>query len=302
MNEYDRLIVPNTFVIGAQKSATTSIYDWVAQHPQACGPLSLKDSPIFYRDDPKLSLGSIQSEYIAEGYNYETKVILQGWVQYLYYTDALQQIREHSPNAKLVIVLRDPTDRAISAYRFFRKLGREKLSLKDALDREQERKNGTFEERNDLTYVEHGLYASQLKKLLEIFDSRNIFIAIFDDVHERPQKVVNELYTFLGLDLDFKPIFSAKNVTGTQRLPWLDHALSKPNILRSLIVKYLVDPVFPLHKRTALRWKLRSWNTMSQVSPPDEDFSAERQVLRQKFRQEILDLEALLGISLPNWK
>ena len=303
MPNYTHDIIPNTFVVGAQKSATTSIYDWVAQHPQACGPLSLKDAPIFFNStDIETSLSSAQPEYLASGFQNDTKVVLQGWVQYMYYPDALINIRTNSPTAKLIVVLRNPIDRAISAYRFFKKLGREHLSFREALDCEPERQNGTFEERNDLTYVDHGLYVSQLKELFKIFESQNVFITFFDDVQERPHTVVADLYKFLDLNSDFKPDFSAQNITGIQRFPWLDRALSRPSPARRLIVKYLVDPIFPLHRRTQLRWKLRSWNTILPTNESSDEFAIEREILRRRFYREILDLENLLGVSLENWK
>ena len=303
MPNYAHNIIPNTFVVGAQKSATTSIYDWVAQHPEACGPLSLKDAPIFFNSaDIETSLKSIQPEYLASGFHSDTKVVLQGWVQYMYYPDALINIRANSPRAKLIVVLRNPIDRAISAYRFFRKLGREHLSFRDALDCEPERQNGAFEERNDLTYVDHGLYVSQLKELFNTFEPQNVFITFFDDVQERPHAVVADLYRFLDLDLDFKPDLSAQNITGSQRFPWLDRALLRPSPTRRFIVRHLVDPIFPLHRRTQLRWKLRSWNTIPSTSESADDFAIERGILRERFYGEILDLENLLGVSLENWK
>lgn len=302
MNSNSTFVIPNTFVIGAQKSATTSIYDWIAQHPDACGPLSLKDSPIYFTDDTEAALKSAYSEYIAHDYSYETKVVLQGWVQYLYYPEALLNIRKNSPKAKLIVVLRNPTDRAISAYRFFKKLGREHLSLEEALEREPERQTGSFAERNDLTYVSHGLYASQLKNALAIFERDEIFITLYDEIQTRPQKVIRDLYDFLGLDAQFQPTLAAQNVTGIQKFSWIDKALSTPSPTRKFIVRHFVDRILPVHKRTSLRWKLRSWNTIPVADQSLESFSAERKVLRAKFRQEIIELEEILGISLEKWK
>ena len=111
-----------------------------------------------------------------------------------------------------------------------------------------------------------------------------------------------DLYRFLDLNSDFKPDFSAQNITGIQRFPWLDRALSRPSPARRLIVKYLVDPLFPLHRRTQLRWKLRSWNTILPTNESSDDFAREREILRGRFHREILDLENLLGVSLEHWK
>lgn len=295
-------IIPNTFVIGAQKSATTSIYDWIAQHPNACGPLSLKDSPVYFAGDIESALEHAHPEYIAEGYNDQTTVVLQGWVQYLYYPEALLNIRKNSPDAKLIIVLRDPTDRAISAYRFFRRLGKEKLTFREALAREAERLDGTFEERNDLTYIDHGLYATQLKNLLKIFKHEDIFVTLYEDIQDRPQDVISEIYGFLGLNTDFKPILAAQNVTGTQRFSWLDTLLSEPSATRKFVVTHLIDRFLPLHKRTSLRWKLRSWNTIRTTNQPLEDFRVEQAILKAKFHKQILELEEILGRQLDTWK
>jgi len=302
MNSNSNFVIPNTFVIGAQKSATTSIYDWIAQHPDACGPLSLKDTPIYFTDDTEAALKSAYPEYIAHDYSHETKVVLQGWVQYLYYPEALLNIRKNSPKAKLIVVLRNPTDRAISAYRFFKKIGREHLSLEEALEREPERQTGSFAERNDLTYISHGLYASQLKNALTIFERDEIFITLYDEIQTRPQKVIRDLYDFLGLHAQFQPTLAAQNVTGLQRFAWIDKVISTSSPTRKFIVRHLVDRILPVHKRTALRWKLRSWNTIPVADQSFEGFSAERKILKAKFHQEIIELEDVLGISLENWK
>lgn len=76
-------VLPNTFLIGAQKCATTSIYDWLSQHPKVCAPISVKDYAFFTRDDFYNKGLKHLSSFYNGSYNNE-KVILQGSVHYIF--------------------------------------------------------------------------------------------------------------------------------------------------------------------------------------------------------------------------
>src|SRR5699024_673458 len=116
----------NVYIIGVQRLDMTSIHIWLTQHLDICAPLDLKD--VDYLSKPAIAANAKERlEKDFAGYNGE-KVILQSQVNYMFYTGALERIKALTPEAKLIVILRDPVDRAISAYRYFKKMGNEKRS------------------------------------------------------------------------------------------------------------------------------------------------------------------------------
>ena len=75
---------PNVFLIGVQKSATTSLYDWISQHPDVCGPISTKDTP-FFIDDKLYNKGFSFLESIYSKYYENQKVIINGSAHTIYF-------------------------------------------------------------------------------------------------------------------------------------------------------------------------------------------------------------------------
>ena len=108
---------PNTFLIGVQKAGTTTLDDWLSQHPDIYCYDSLKDVHLFYRFKTKEEM---EKRMALETPAYKgEKIILQSAVNYVFYESMLQGIQAHFPKAKLLLILRNPADRAISAYQYF---------------------------------------------------------------------------------------------------------------------------------------------------------------------------------------
>src|SRR5436190_11319241 len=101
---------PNTFLIGVQKAGTTTLNDWLCQHPQVYGYASLKDIPLFVKFPSREQLNK---RLLLETPAYSgQQVVLHSAVNYIYYPSLLQKIASESPQAKLLLILRNPVDRA----------------------------------------------------------------------------------------------------------------------------------------------------------------------------------------------
>ena len=294
-------VQPNTFLIGAQKSATTSVFDWIAQHPDVCGPISLKDFPFFARDDYfEKGLDSLSKVYVEEGYQ-NHKIVLQGCVQYMFYPQAIDRIYSFNPDSKLILILRNPVYRAISAYSYFHKMKLETLSLSEALDKEQERvESDDFRITSELTYVEHGYYGKQLEYIFQKFDKKNVLVLKFEDVQSRPEWAMDQIFSFLDIDPDFTPDFTLLNRTGKVRFKLIQNAFFKKNAFRKFLVN-LLDPVFPLHKRQKMRLYIKEWNTASGKKEEDK-YEDEKMRLKQLYKNDIDLLESITGLDFGNWK
>lgn len=297
------MIKPNTFLIGAQKSATTSVYNWLSQHPDICGPSTIKDYPFFIKDEFfNKGIESLEKEYVDEGYSNQ-KITLQGNVQYMFDEKAIDKIHEFDPNAKLICVLRNPVDRAISAFKYFKKLNLEQLSLKEALEKEEERLNGTFQQKYDLTYKAHGLYALQIKRILKKYSKEQVLVLLYEEVRDNPENTSKKAFEFLGVDSSFKPEFKILNATGEVRYKLLQKIFFNKSKTKKFIVDNIVDPILPLHRRTKIRWAFSDWNTKRNKNQNHSDsFTEEKIFLKDYFKNDIIELEKLLNRNLDVWK
>nr|WP_321233985.1 sulfotransferase [uncultured Psychroserpens sp.] len=296
------MIKPNTFIIGAQKSATTSVYNWIAQHPDVCGPSSLKDYPFFTEGEynGKDTTDSLSEEYMKEGFSNQ-KIVLQGYVNYMFYKSAIANIHSFDESAKLICVLRNPTDRAVSAYNYFKKLNLEPLTFREAINREEERKKGSLREKNNLTYKEHGLYASQLQNIFLKFKREQVLILFYEDVSNTPEVELVKVFEFLNIDKNFSPNFKQLNVTGKLRYKFLHNILFNQNKIKKFIVNKLIDPILPLERRINIKLAFVEWNTSKRKKSGD-DFTAEKHHLNEYFRDDIIKLEKLTDKNLDHWK
>jgi len=299
-----KIIKPNTFLIGVQKSATTSVYDWISQHHEVCGPIALKDYP-FFLEDEKYNRGieTLQDAFIEEGYTEKNKIVLQGNVQYIFHKKALQRIHKFDSEAKLIVVLRNPVDRALSAFQFFKKLNKETLTLNEALKAEERRMKGDLQTINDLTYKAHGLYSKQLKNVFDLFDPKQVLVLFYEDIINKPEDLIKKTYKFLGIDTEYVPQFKKLNVTGTFKHPWIHKMFFKDNKIRKFFVDHVVDVFLPQHKRTNIRLKVRDWNT-SNESHSDSKllYADEIEGLRNYYEKDILELEKLIHLNLDHWR
>jgi len=119
---------PNTFLIGVQKAGTTTLNDWLGQHPQIFCYKSLKDVHLFARFK---SHSEIMRRLAQEPALYKGEpIVLQSGVNYVFYPHFLQKIKEYNPSAKLLLILRNPVERAFSAYSYLQKMMREERSFK----------------------------------------------------------------------------------------------------------------------------------------------------------------------------
>ena len=165
---------PNTFLIGVQKAGTTTLNDWIGQHPQVYGYNSLKDIPLFIKYPQP---DQLNRRLLLESPAYSGQpVVLHSAVNYIFYPSLIQQLAQRQPGAKLIVVLRNPVIRAISSYFYFRKMLLETRDIETALLYHPGKKIEINRDNNDFTYIEHGLYYHQIKHCLEFFSSQQLLV------------------------------------------------------------------------------------------------------------------------------
>ena len=167
--------LPNTILIGAQKAGTTSLYDWIGQHPDVLAPSSMKDYHFFCnQENLKLGLNWFSKSFHK---HVREKIILHGFVNYIYQAKlAAPNIYRFNKEAKLLLILRNPIDRSYSAYWDARKVAREPIdTFEEAIKKEEERLcSSDLNILNSLTYLDHGNYSRQIKEYLNYFSREQI--------------------------------------------------------------------------------------------------------------------------------
>ncbi|HRH60213.1 MAG TPA: sulfotransferase domain-containing protein, partial [Chitinophagaceae bacterium] len=229
---------------------------------------SLKDAILFERFDNDEQM---KKRFALEEPSYAgQKIILQSAVNYIFYPQFMQQLAAAAPKAKLIVILRNPADRAVSSYYYFTKMQREKRSMEEALLYEP--KDG-FEFSNDtadFTYIEHGLYYKQIKDCLKYFSREQLLVLDYDDIANRPQYMLQQLFSFLGIDESFVPDLTPKNVTGGGlKSGVLQKVMVRhDNKLRKWVVKTFLDSWLPVTRRRKIKQKIFEWNTARKTSSP----------------------------------
>jgi hypothetical protein len=189
---------PNLFVIGAGRSGTTSLWHYLGQHPDVF--MSPKKEPWFFARPRGRPFVSDAREYLnlfadahSERYRGEASV------SYLWARDAPFAIARASPGAKIVVSLRDPVQRAYSAYLFAVRHGLERRSFVEALEEEP----GPEEEVEQATaphrYAGIGFYARHLERYLRLFPGQ-VHALFFEELAAAPRREMERLFRFLGVD------------------------------------------------------------------------------------------------------
>lgn len=292
---------PNFVVIGAPKSGTTSLYYYLKQHPDVFLPTQKELHYFSYEplkanakgpgDELTLSaLCSSEAQYLA---HYSAvanqKAIGDISPSYLYYATQ-EKIKTTLGDVKIIVMLRNPIDKAYSQYMHMIRDQCETLAFHDALQQEQERRAQGW---SDIwRYAESSLYADKLLGFRDCFGTTNVHIILFDDFTAEPQRVIKETLTFLGIDADV-PINTKEiyNRTGEVKSKVIARFLSRPNIFKELIKKCT-----PNAWRIKLRLKIMNKNT---ASKPEIDLTAHN-YLKSYFKNDVAKLENILGRKL-NW-
>ena len=297
------MTLPNTFLIGAQKAATTSLYSWLSQHPEICAPMTVKDYAFFTRDDFFNNGLESLSRFYEEDFNGE-KIVLQGSVHYIYFEKALKRIQNEFPDAKFLLVLRNPVERAISAYEYAVKFNYETLGIEAAFAAEEDRKTDPDNRvRSELTYKSHGLYYKQIKTFLKYFSEEQLKVILYEDIANQPERVVKNTFGFLNVNDSFKPNLESMNQTGRVKNKTFQKLAFGNSKFRNFITRKVMPLFLSQKAKDKLRWKMIHLNTKDSgqdyLSGLDPQF---RRELNDFFKKDIEALEHFLSRDLSHWK
>ena len=288
--------MPNFLIVGAAKSGTTSMCNYLRQHSNIFIPEFKEPQFFVYKKTKDRLHKQIKSfeEYKKLFNNRKEKIIGEGSVFYLFFhQEAIKNIKRYcDKDVKVLIILRNPIDRCLSAYHHVRRNNlMEKLSLQDALTKEEERYNNNKKITPMTLYKSMGLYYYQVKDYLDNF--QNVKVVIYDDFNKDPSKVYEDILSFLELDKEEKINFNLKeNVGGWQ---WKSN-LFRFIFLNKNIIKMMLRFVLP---KTILN-KLKQ----NYISISANKVTANREIksyLCNYYKEDIKKLSDLLNVDLSFW-
>lgn len=207
---------------------------------------------------------------------------------YLRHSEAAARMREHSPDARIVIILREPVARAVSHFRMLRRNG-----LTGGADLDEILRDGTHDELRD-RIVDPGEYATGLRRLLEHFPREQVHVMVLERVVARPRAELRGLLDHVapGRPQNIPETLPRTNEAFTPRFPMLDRQLA--GLRRSAISAQR----FRTARRIgAIRRSLPQRPTASEPEVPQ----SARMHLSAHYAEETASLRALLGDPLAEW-
>lgn len=307
--------LPNFFLAGAPKAGTTALYRYLDQHPAIY--MSPIKEPNFFADEirianfaddfrrmaearlpalreyltgpvsEKFSGGPIETwdDYLKLFQRVKSEVAIgEASVSYLWSPSAPGNIHARFPDAKILVMLRNPVERAFSQYAHMLSFAASHISFADHMDAAL---CSTSTRMSELyPFLRFGLYSEQVARYLAVFDREQVRIHFYEDFCRAPLDVMQSIFRFLGVDPAFTPDLSERHMEA--RVPrsfWLKSALKRSgmwNLARSATPETLRRAGFLQRSSVRLR-------------PGD------KARLGDYYRDDIGRLSTLLGRDLSGW-
>jgi hypothetical protein len=313
------LAIPNFFIVGAGKTGTTSLYEYLNQHPQIY--MSPVKEPCYFA--PEIRGQNItadlrtrlqrQTRMLPEILNDGAPVKPLGWIAedwddylrlfrhvrderaigeasaaYLWSPTAAANIQSKIPHARIVMILRDPAERAFSQYLHQVSAGLTRATFRHHVDRclrEPHQKLSIY-----YPFLEAGLYAAQVQRFLDHFPRHQLRIYWYEEAWRDPPQLLRDLFQFLEVDPAFQPDLSHKSLERRRpRFGSAHYYLKKLNLWRPL------GSVVPAALRGTIRTAAFRTGPSLKIDPAD------RQFLIDYYRPDIQRLSQLLDRDLSHW-
>lgn len=290
--------LPNFFIVGAAKSGTTFLWNNLKKNEQIFMPINfLKKEPGFFLENKGMKNIDNYLELFNDAKNGHS-MIGEASTGYLTDPSSAKKIKLFNPDAKIIIILRNPVDRAFSLYRWMCQDGYEYAPTLDlAFKLEKKRKTKKIpnyfepEYYYNYLYFESGLYFEQVQRYIDEFGRQKVKIYVFEDFLEHVNEYYFDLCKFLGVDYN-KPLCDIKNQSKTVFLPTAQFFNRKIN-------NYLVSKFFPKWTTKAQRdfyINLFIFNFFK------KNVSNKLRIkLGAKYKEDIDKLSELTGVNFENW-
>ncbi len=291
--------LPDFFIIGAQKCGTTSLYHWLKVHPKIFMPenkephfyarLDLISTPCFAKTLSNAILSPPQY-HLLYSKTKDGQIRGEASPSYIWDTGAAYRIHNAVPHAKIIVLLRDPVQRAYSEYIMLVAAGLESLDFISAIEKANTTPAPIWGA--GPMYIELGKYGTQLKRYCELFNKSQIKIFTNKELWLYPKKSISSIAYFLGIDPGYWQEFDfSANIHHRGGLP------------RNTFMKMLISARWARAVgRAFVPKRMRPMVTervMIKHGKKDEIPLRVKQIVWEKCEKEILLAEALVGRNMP---
>jgi len=277
---------PQFIGVGAQKAGTSWIYSCMSEHPDIFFPR--KEIHFFSRE--KNWVKGIQ--WYEDLFAGAPRNCLRGEfsTSYLYDVGSAARIHRLYPDAKIVVVLRDPIDRALSQFINNLKDGSESIGMPLV---------AALQNRAD--YVAQGLYYQQLSRYIDLFTIENVLVLLYEDIKSDPLIFIRKIYGFIGVDDQYIPraLYKKVNPARIPRFVIFERLMIK---IAEVLTNMGLEPLRRIIVKSGISDKIRGMNTQTSLNDDISLFEVERQELYDYFKKDIELLESRLGLSLKLWR
>jgi hypothetical protein len=294
--------LPTFIIIGVQKAGTTSIYNYLQQHPQVyMSPI--KEPNFLERDWPKLAVDSPNArqtrintleryQALFERVTNETAIGEASVNCLFHYDQSIDLIKKYVPDAQIIAVLRHPAERAYSDYL---------MHLRDYINpADQQPLSEHISQRSQTSYIiRKGYYAEGIRQFQAAFGPERVKVLLHDDLKTSASQLMADMYRFIGVDDSFQP--GVERQAQTAQVPknkTVNALLQGKNPVRSAIASTL-KVFLPTDARQRLRSGLINLNSGQKDDAPF--LPEDRAALIDLYRDDILTLQDLLQRDLSTW-
>ncbi|NEZ04113.1 sulfotransferase [Wenzhouxiangella sp. XN201] len=293
-------VLPNLYIAGVQKAGTTSLFDWLGQHYGVFAPDEAKDFPFFsrverYREGPS-SLGSMYSAYRDDRHRWA----LGAEANLLFAPGAIDRLAATLPNASIIVLLRSPLERCVSAWTFAKERLVESRGFEEAMADELAGREFDPESFDgmQMNYLSHSRYSCGVERLMHYFPRDRVIALIYEEFFSDPKSSFGSLLSRLGLEWSEEISFVNTNKTASgSRSALLSHLIFRPR--RTAWYWRLGTLLTSRNVRASMRRSLRALNRSR--SGPSARSKLDASMLLDFHREETRRIESLLGRPIPTW-
>ena len=284
----------NFICIGAQKAGTTTLADILCQHSEICIP-PIKETKFFLFDADYAKGISFYNSYFT---NYKGQMAVGEFdPDYLLFPSTAKRIAETLGNTvKIIVVLRNPADRAYSHYLMTRKKGLDTLQFENAILEEKNRKQD-IKTQKIFAYIERGYYGKQLGEFLKVFPLGNFLFLVFEeDFIRNRENTIKRVQEFLTVPFEALDINIHSNEAGEAQSDVVRDLVRKPNF-----VKKLLKFVLPSKEARKNIRKFFIRKNMQKAASPNLSAETRKRILDKYFMEDIHLTEQLINRNLGVW-
>ncbi|MEQ6167979.1 sulfotransferase [Ekhidna sp. MALMAid0563] len=204
---------PNFIIVGSGKSGSTSLYNYLSQHPEIF--TSRVKEPGYFewygvkpsfkgpKDDIHINKYAVykKKEYLnLFNRSHQYKAVGEASVRYFISEKAAKNIKSNIPNCKIIILIRNPIERAFSSYQMSVRDRKEHLSFLEAVNEKEKREKENWAR---ACFLRAGFYSENIKRYQTLFGEDSVLLLFTEDLNKKPQQEVKKAFKFLGVDTSF---------------------------------------------------------------------------------------------------